>query len=38
MNQFALKAQIRRQLNAMNEDGEQIVKTTKMLVSFVIIQ
>uniref|UniRef100_A0A9J2P4U5 Transcription initiation factor IIF subunit alpha n=1 Tax=Ascaris lumbricoides TaxID=6252 RepID=A0A9J2P4U5_ASCLU len=31
MNQFALKAQIRRQLNAMNEDGEQIVKTTKML-------
>ncbi|KHN83356.1 General transcription factor IIF subunit 1 [Toxocara canis] len=31
MNQFALKAQIRRQLNAMNEDGEQIVKTAKML-------
>lgn len=33
MNQFALKAQIQQQLRAMDEDGEQMIKTTKSLVS-----
>lgn len=33
MNQFALKAQIQQQLKAMDEDGEQMIKTTKSLVS-----
>ncbi|EJW85046.1 hypothetical protein WUBG_04042 [Wuchereria bancrofti] len=31
MNQFALKAQIQQQLKAMDEDGEQMIKTTKSL-------
>ncbi|VBB32557.1 unnamed protein product [Acanthocheilonema viteae] len=31
MNQFALKAQIQQQLRAMDEDGEQMIKTTKSL-------
>lgn len=37
MNQFALKAQIQQQLKAMDEDGEQMIKTTKSLVSSLII-
>ncbi|CAG9535839.1 unnamed protein product [Cercopithifilaria johnstoni] len=31
MNQFALKAQIQQQLRVMDEDGEQMIKTTKSL-------
>ncbi|VDM96918.1 unnamed protein product [Thelazia callipaeda] len=31
MNQFALKAQIQQQLKAMDDDGEQMIRTTRSL-------